>query len=120
MIRVKKTLAILLAIMFVVSLTAAAASARADGHNKDKGKHWQNGHFKKNQGTHYEKDYTAGYKDGIKDGYEGNDLDFNKNTRGYIDGYKDGYNDGKALASDDNGDKDKGDKGKGDKGKGKK
>lgn len=116
--RVKKTLAILLAILFVVSLTAAAVSAKSNensvkdkhwqnSHHKDKGKHWQNGHFKKHQGNHYEKDYTAGYKDGIKDGYEGNDIDFNKNTKGYIDGYKDGYNDGKEMASgssDDNDD----------------
>jgi len=116
--RVKKTLAILLAILFVVSLTAAAVSAKSNensvkdkhwqnSHHRDKGKHWQNGHFKKHQGTHYEKDYTAGYKDGIKDGYEGNDIDFNKNTKGYIDGYKDGYNDGKEMASgssDDNDD----------------
>lgn len=94
--------------MFVVSFTAAAASAR-NGHrfdkDIDKGMHWRHGHYKQYQGGHYEKDYNMGYKDGIKDGFEGNDIDFQKETKGYIDGYKDGYNDGKQMASDsDNGD----------------
>jgi len=55
--RIKKTMAFLLAVLFLVSVTAAAVSAR-DGH----GKHWQKsyGHHKSKNNNEHNSKYNEG------------------------------------------------------------
>jgi hypothetical protein len=103
--RVTKTMAILLAVLFLVTVTVVSVNAatieqgnKSDDH-ADKYKHGDNYGQDYKDGNNYGQDYKDGnsygqdYKDGNSYGQDYRDGD--KYRQGYKDGYSEGLNDGR-------------------------
>ena len=88
-VRLKKTLAILLIVLFVASMSAVAVSASHGDHQK-RGHHHQNDRHHGDKIKTNSEDYKSGYSDGKVAGYNDGKADYTATTqKAYQESYDD-------------------------------